>query len=204
MAEIAKTIATTESVATTATIAPVALETRLKPFSLDATKLTFNDLSVAANQTVVLDSANEVYSKQLVKLAPQNIAELKSWIGVSDAAFAQTPVMAVRSLSVLPVETKYSVAQTATLRSLANDYIFGHSASVSPAQLPAVNAWLKSIAGYIYIILFRNITVASGARLVVNASVSTLFANDITIDKGGVIQMKSTMAHINCASIKGS
>ena len=188
--------------ATTAPVVPLA--TRLKPYGLDPTKLQLTNLAVGANQTVVLDSAEATYSKQIVKLVPQSIAELKAWIGVPDSAFAEVPKAVVRSVTVLPVEPTYTPQQAITLRAIAKDYVTGHSASVSAAQVPALNAWVKSVAPWLNIILFSNITVAAGAKLVVNASISLLFANDISIGKGGAIQLKCTQGRIDCASITGA
>lgn len=189
----------------TAPVQPVAvtLAARLQRFNLEPANVQTNNLAVAANQTVVLDSADPTYAKQIVKLTPQNIDDLKNWIGVPDTAFANTPAPGPLPMTVLPIETTYTTAQSMDMRALASSYIFGHSASISPAQIPALNAWIKSSAAYIIVILFENITVASGARLVVNKSITTLFANDITIDKGGVIQLKNSTSGINCASIKG-
>jgi hypothetical protein len=90
------------------------------------------------------------------------------------------------------------------LYSVARNYIFGNSAAVGQAQVPALNAWLKSIAGSISIITFMDIHVSAGARLVVNPSITVLFARYITIDQGGVIQVKCTHGGINCAGIKGA
>jgi hypothetical protein len=182
----------------------VSLAARLKPFRLDAAKVQFANLEVAPNQTLILDSADAKFGKQVVNLVPKSIDDLKAWIGVSDAAFAQKPTPLVRSLAVMPVHDTYTVQQSATLHTIANDYIFGHSASVSPVQLPALSAWLKFVAGSINLIGFLDIHVAAGARLVVNSSITVLFANNIQIDRGGVIQLQASHVGINCATIQGT
>lgn len=185
--------------------AAVSLAARLKPFGLNASKLHLtSDLEVPANQTVVLDAADQKLARQLTVLTPKTIDDLKEWIGVPDAAFAAPAAPMMRSLTVLPVHDAYTPEQNVTLHAMARDYIFGHSAAVTPAQIPALNAWLQSIAGSIRIVTFQDIHVGAGARLVVSPSIAVLFARYITIDQGGVIQIRCTHGGINCAGIKGA
>jgi hypothetical protein len=187
--------------------ASVPVATRLKPFGLAPAHLQLtNDLEVPANQTVVLDAADPKYAKQVSQLTPKTIDDLKTWIGIPDTAFAQTaaPAPAEAPLTVLPVHEAYLPQQSAALYGVARNYIFGNSNVVSRTQVPALNAWLKSIAGSIKIILFQDIHVASGAVLVVNPSITVLFARYITIDQGGLIRVKCTHGGINCAGIKGA
>ncbi len=107
-------------------------------------------------------------------------------------------------MSILPVHDNYTLAESTTLHAVARDYIFGNSAAVNQAHRPALNAWLTSVAGILNIILFQDIHVANGATLVVNPSITVLFANHITIDKGGVIQIKCRYGAIHCAGIGGN
>jgi hypothetical protein len=178
---------------------------RLKLFGLSAANVqTSNNLEVPDGQTVVLDAADKRYAKQVAQLRPKSIDDLKAWFGVPDAAFV-TPAaaMAAQPGTVIPVHDAYTPAQTTGLYSLARSYVFGHSASVNRAQLPALNQWLTSIASVINTILFQDIHVAVNATLVVNASITVLFARYITIDQGGLIKIKCSYGGINCAGIKG-
>src|ERR1035437_1021524 len=179
--------------------------TRLKTFGLSAAKLQLtNDLEVPTNQTVTLDAADQKLSKQLSRLTPNSIDDLKEWLGVPDAAFAHSAAAITRPIAIMPVHEAYTPDQSATLYSVARDYVFGNSSAVSKSQVPALNAWLKSIAGAVSIITFQDIHVAAGPRLVVNPSITVLFARYITIDQGGVIQVRCTHGAINCAGIKGA
>ena len=149
--------------------APVSVATRLKPFGLAAAKLQLtNNLEVPVNQTVVLDAADRKLAKQLTQLTPKTIDDLKAWMGVPDAAFAHPAAPVAHPMAVLPVHDAYVPEQSKTLHALARAYIFGDSRAVSRAQIPALNAWLVSIAGSIIIILYQDIHVAAGATLVVN------------------------------------
>jgi hypothetical protein len=183
----------------------VSLATRLKPYGLAAAKVQLtNNLEVPANQTVVLDAADQKLAQQLTRLTPKTIDDLKAWIGVPDAVFAHPATPVPPPTTILPVHDAYTPEQSTTLHAAARAYIFGNSAAVSPKQTPALNAWLGSIAGLISIITFQDIHVAAGATLVVNPSITVLFARYITIDRGGVIQIKCTYGGINCAGIKGA
>jgi len=183
----------------------VSAAARLKPFGLVATKVPLtNNLEVPVNQTVTLDAADQKLAKQVTRLTPKTIDDVKAWVGVPDAAFAHPVTPITTPSTVLPVHDAYTPDQTATLYAVARNYIFGHSSAVSPAQIPALNSWLKSIAGSINIILFQDIHVAANAKLVVNPSIAILFARYITIDQGGVIQIKCTHGSINCARITGA
>jgi len=183
----------------------VSVAARLKPFGLVAAKLSLtNDLEVPANQTVVLDASDQKLSKQLSRLTPKTIDDVKAWIGVPDAAVARPYAPVARPMTVLAVHDTYPPEQSAAFHGVARDYIFGHSASVPPAQLPALNAWLTSAAGLLNMILFQDIHVAAGAKLVINPSIAILFARYITIDHGGVIQIRCTHGAIHCAGIKGA
>jgi hypothetical protein len=185
--------------------AAVPVATRLKRFGLAGAKLQVNnDLEVPANQTVVLDATDKKFASQVSQITPKNIDDLKAWIGVPDAAFAEPAVPAVSPLTILPVHDAYTPEQSTTLHAIARAYIFGHSGAVSQKQTPALNAWLQSIAGSINIVLFQDIHVAAGATLVVNPSITILFARYITIDRNGVIQIKCTYGGINCAGIRGT
>lgn len=178
---------------------------RLKTFGLAAAKVQLTtNLEVPSNQTVVIDASDQKFMKQINRLTPTKIDDLKAWIGVPDEAFAGTPAVADRNRTVLPVHDAYTPELTASIRGVARDYIFGHSASVSAAQVPALNAWLKSVAGSINVVTFQDIHVAAGATLIVNPSITVLFARYITIDEGGVIKMRCNYAGINCAGIKGA
>jgi hypothetical protein len=183
----------------------VSVATRLKPFGLSAAKLQLsNDLEVPVNQTVVLSASDKKLAAQVTRLTPKTIGDLKTWIGVPDSVFAHPAVPAPPPMAVLPVHTAYTPDQSKTLHVVARNYIFGNSGAVSPAQVPALNAWLGSIAGSISIITYQDIHVAAGATLVVDPSITVLFARYITIDQGGVIQIKCSYGGINCAGIKGA
>jgi hypothetical protein len=185
--------------------APAPVAARLKTFGLSAAKLQLtNNLEVPMNQTVTLDASDQKLAAQLARATPKTIDDLKTWLGVPDAAFTQAAAPVARPMAVLPVHEAYTPDQSAALYGVARAYIFGNSAAVSQAQIPALNAWLASIAGSISIITFQDIHVAAGARLVVNPSITVLFARYITIDQGGVIQVRCTHGGINCAGIKGA
>ncbi len=182
----------------------VSIATRLKRFGLSATNIkTTDDLTVPANQTVVLDAADHKFSKQLTRLTPENIGDLKNWIGVPDEAFAHPATPSMRPMTVIPVHDVYTPAQTTDLYGVARDYLLGNSGAVSPQQVPALNAWLKTVAVSIPIITFQDITVEAGATLVVNPSIAILFARYITILRNGVIRVMCTHGGINCAGIRG-
>lgn len=202
----------------------VPLATRLQFYGVNSADQKPADLQVPANQEMVLNANDPKLSRQVVKLVPKTIDDLKKWIGTPNAGFAHVQAATASTLArpalansnrlatlaqlhpvlqaVLPVHNKYTPSEDIALRQLAAAYVFGHSETVNAAQLPALNKWISVIDPHLILIIFNDIHVASGATLVVNHNV--LFANHITIDKGGKIQMKITKSKIDCAGIKGA
>lgn len=194
----------------------ITLESRLKNFNIDPAQVNLVDLDVAADQTITLQSTDVAYRANVSYLEPKSITDLKRWIGIPDQAFATIPnlpsttpivvhrtirpVPAIRTGIVIPPLTAFHPDQVATIKTLARDFIYGQSASISAAQLPALNKWLDLQKIRIPIFLFRNIHVAAGA--VLNVKGKVLFANLITIDKGGLIKMGNQSA-IHAAGVKG-
>lgn len=198
----------------------IALETRLKELNLSATRIKPADLEVPANKTVVLSASDASLKKNLAYLEPKTINDLKRWIGIPDQAFAHVPAAATSHRVVLhsservdaisaaainaailiqPSEV-FQPNQIVALQGFARDYLFGHSASISPQQIPALDAWVLQQKIKIPILLFRDIHVAAGAVLDVKTKV--LFANNITIDRGGLIKM-GNQSSINAAGVRG-
>lgn len=194
----------------------IAIETRLKNFNLSSTTIQLANLEVQANQTLVLDTKDPKYSKNLSFLEPKSIDDIKRWIGIPDQAFATVPVTSsrspvvihrtispdssIRSGIVIPSTARFHPDQVATLQIMARNYIFGHSSTVSVEQVPALNEWLKAQQIKIPIFVFNDIHVAAGA--VLNVKSKVLFANHITIDKGGLIKM-GNQSSIHAAGVKG-
>ncbi len=192
------------------------IETRLKNFNIDPSQIKLTDLDVAANQTMLLTSTDPVHHDSIAFLEPKSITDIKRWIGIPDQAFAQghnvpsvgpvvmhptiRPSIVGRSGIVIPPLPAFHPDQVATIKNMARDFIYGHSANVSAAQIPALNKWLDLQKIRIPIFIFRDIHVASGA--VLNVKGKILFANHITIDKGGLIRLGNQSA-IHAAGIKG-
>jgi hypothetical protein len=181
------------------TMPEVTLAARLKVYGLDPAKLAITNLEVPAGKEIVLRADDRKYAKQVQKLVPKDIADLKRWIGVPNAGFKK-PVL--RPQPLIPARPKFTPTDGIALRKLAKQYVYGHSDSVSPDQLPALNKWLVQLAGYVVVFVLSDIHVAAGATLTVNAGVPILFANNITVEKGGKILMKATNAKIDCTGIK--
>jgi len=202
----------------------VPLATRLQVYGISPAAVQLTDLDVPSGQQVILKSDDAKLSKQTVKLVPKSIDDVKRWVGIADSAFSlpsqphlQPVLRTALPVStnqptlthlqpvlepIMPVHEQYTSAEDSTLRNLAASYVYGHTATVSAAQLPALNKWISVIAPYIPITLWNDIHVAAGATLVVYYSI--LFARYITIDHGGKIQMKITRSLINCAGVKGT
>lgn len=195
----------------------ITIEQRLKEFNLSAATVKPANLEVGENKTVVLDANDPKIHAHVAFLEPKSIDDIKRWIGIPDHAFAHAPAApavpnvvlhrTVRPLAsfhpgiVIPPQEHFSPHQVATLQTLARDYIFGHSAAVSPAQTPALNKWVLVQKIKLPIFIFNDIHVAAGA--VLNIKGKILFANHITIDKGGVVKM-GTHSAIHAAGIKGA
>jgi len=202
----------------------VPLATRLEVYGISPSAVQLPDLEVPAEQQTILRSDDAKLSRQTVKLVPKSIDDVKRWVGVPNSAFTlpsqphlQPMLRTALPISsnlptlthlqpvlepIIPVHERYTPAEDVTLRNLAVSYVYGHTATVSAAQLPALNKWISVIAPYIPIILWNDIHVGAGATLVVYYSI--LFAHYITIDAGGKIQMKISKSYINCAGIKGA
>ncbi|MDY7574365.1 hypothetical protein [Actimicrobium sp. CCI2.3] len=192
------------------------IETRLKDFNIDPATIKLTDLDVAANQTLLLTSADAAHVHSIAFLEPHSITDIKRWIGIPDQAFAQghtlpsigpvvlhptiRPSIVGRSGIVIPPLPAFHPDQVATIKNMARDFIYGHSGNISAAQIPALNKWLDLQKIRIPIFIFRDIHVASGA--VLNVKGKVLFANHITIDKGGLIKLGNQSA-IHAAGIKG-
>jgi hypothetical protein len=192
------------------------IEARLKNFNIDPAGIKLTDLDVAANQTMLLTSTDTSYRDSIAFLEPQSITDLKRWIGIPDQAFSPgqplpstgpvvihptiRPSPAGRLRIVIPALPAFHPDQVATLKNLARDFIYGHSDHISTTQIPALNKWLDLQKIRIPMFIFRDIHVASGA--VLNVKGKILFANHITIDKGGLIKLGNQSA-IHAAGIKG-
>lgn len=192
------------------------IETRLKNFNIDPASIKLTDLDVAANQTMLLTSADTAHRDSVAFLEPKSITDIKRWMGIPDQAFAPgqnlpstgpvvihptiRPTLAGRGGIVIPALPAFHPDQVATIKNLARDFIYGHSGNISATQIPAINKWLDLQKIRIPIFIFRDIHVASGA--VLNVKGKILFANHITIDKGGLIKLGNQSA-IHAAGIKG-
>jgi hypothetical protein len=191
------------------------IETRLKAFNIDPAQITLTDLDIAANQTMLLTSTDTAHSGSIAFLEPKSVTDIKRWIGIPDQAFAPEkplpstgpvvmhptirPSLIGRGRIVIPPLQAFHPDQVATIKNMARDFIYGHSGSISAAQVPALNKWLDIQKIRIPIFIFRDIHVASGA--VLNVKGKVLFANHITIDKGGLIKLGNQSA-IHAAGIK--
>jgi hypothetical protein len=192
------------------------IETRLKDFNIDPAQIKLTDLDVAANQTMHLTSTDAAHHDSIAFLEPTSITDIKRWIGIPDQAFAHDhnlpsigpvvmhptirPSIIGRGRIVIPPLATFHPDQVATIKNMARDFIYGHSGNISAAQIPALNKWLDLQKIRIPIFIFRDIHVASGA--VLNVKGKILFANHITIDKGGLIKLGNQSA-IHAAGIKG-
>lgn len=194
----------------------IAIQTRLQALNLVESKIRPTNLDVAAKQTVVLDVKDPKLSAHVDYLEPKSIDDLKRWIGAPDSAFAHTGP----AVSPLPIVLHSSVARNAdlanhiviqptgtfhpvqveALQTLTKNYLYGNSTLVSKAQIPAMNEWVLAQKIKIPIFIFADIHVASGAVLVLKNR--ALFANYITIDKGGLIKAGNQCV-IHAAGVKG-
>ncbi|MEB0133833.1 hypothetical protein QN362_00650 [Actimicrobium sp. CCC2.4] len=191
-------------------------EERLKNFNIDPASIKLTDLDVATNQTMLLTTTDSAYQDSVAFLEPQSITDLKRWIGIPDQAFSPghpppsigpvvihptiRPSPASRMRIVIPALPAFHPEQIVTLKNLARDFIYGHSEHISTTQLPALNKWLDLQKIRMPMFVFRDIHVASGA--VLNVKGKILFANHITIDKGGLIKLGNQSA-IHAAGIQG-
>ena len=165
----------------------VPLATRLGVYGISPTAVQLTDLDVPAGQQVVLRADDAKLSRQTVKLVPKSIDDVKRWVGIPDAAFSlpsqphlQPVLRTALPVStnqptlthlqpvlepIMPVHEQYTPAEDATLRNLAASYVYGHTATVNAAQLPALNKWISVIAPFIPIILWNDIHVNAGCNV---------------------------------------
>lgn len=196
------------------------LAQRLKSFNLDIGAANPADISVPANQDLVLDASNAKFQANLQYLQPKSLDDVKNWLGNPDEALAK-PALGTRTITsalsiapsraiattmlpsaIIPVQPSYTQQESDDLHLLASAYVYGHSAGVDTKQLPALNAWIAKLNVRIPVFVFNNIDVAAGATLHVN--ISALFANYITVENTGRIKLRGgSKTSIHAAGFTG-
>jgi len=141
-----------------------------------------------------------------VELArPRTLADLKVMVGAPDRAFRR-PARAT-NFNLPGVTDKSARALTRTqhlsFRDAIRAFVFGHSATLTANDRKMVESLmnLKVVVVDIPIFQLADIFVASGSTLVVEPG-AVLFANNITVEQGGVITF-GDYCKIDCNSFTG-
>jgi hypothetical protein len=182
---------------------------RLKAYCLPKEHAKPTDLVVSEGERIRI-SAREPgrFSGNTHAIPVKSVNELKRMIGIPDSVaqshskcailegLSETIPGTFRNLSDL------SSSQREVLRRASDAYIHGLSTAVS-VYSPAIDkAIALSPAAIIGIVTFADITVERGGVLLVDPSVSVLYANKILIKLGGRIRALGRLK-IDCSSMQG-
>lgn len=195
------------------------VEERLKSIGLDPAR-DLEDLAVDGGETLDLDPRNDRFKEHITMLPLDSIRHIKQVMGVPDDAVEKAdpvvrepifdnplPDAGVRLSRRIPplvlAEDAFRDASTVRrLYDISAKYVFGDSRNIDDRQIEAVDKWIKAIKIRLPMFLFRDIYVARGATLNVNAN--ALFANHITVENTGRIKFKSgSHSTVFAASFKG-
>lgn len=154
------------------------------------------------------------------ELRQSTIADLKQWLGMPEVKRVAQPdgvMSAIHSLVprnrvadfhtaadiIHPLPDKLTVAHTTVLYAAAHQYVMTDY-PLEPEVVTNLNKWIVTIKPSILIFHYLDITVAAGAKLVLQAGNSVLFARTITVEKTGSIVTKASVVKIDCAGFKGN
>jgi len=181
----------------------VDLPTRLSVYGLNETQLSHGNLRLEPNQRMVVSQQEPTLANRMVKLQPQTIDHLKSWIGVPDAALTHLNSQIARPVSraFSTVSPDITANEHATMFAAGQNFVFGNSATVHPSFVPTLNDWLTKISAYVPIWLFWDVYLAAGSQLVLSPGV--FFASNITVEETATIQLPGgSFSKIDCVGFK--
>jgi hypothetical protein len=157
---------------------------------------------------------DRTYAGRIAVLNIRSARDLKRCLGVPEGAIGQTSpapahsagfVSASRALPFLNVPAV--PLKDAELRARLTWYMMSNSTaetatSTEKALQSQLDIALIEAFAHLAVFLALDIHVGQGATLVFHKSMSTLFANRITMEEGATIRMEAPFAQIDCASIK--
>jgi hypothetical protein len=174
----------------------VSYQTRLAKYGLAHLEGKLPDLKLQAGQKQTLTPNDPQTAKYVVTLNPQSADDLKRWIGVPNAAFTKDS-----GCPVFVPQPPIATDDPGMRANLAN-YLFSNSSAVTETQLGVLQSYISRVNLNVNIVLLFDIYVSAGATLVVDSKIPVLWANNITVEETGLIQMNSPFAKVDCAGIR--
>jgi len=181
------------------------LAARLAVYGLSEKKVSLSDLRLERNEVRYLSGVDVNLSKQVVRLKPKTIHDLKSWIGVPDEAISQ---VASPSVQIVQPRAKFSgnvksVSNHPVFAASAKYFVFRDSRSINSRLVPILSKWIQEITPLIHMFLANDIHLSSGSQLVVTPDILLIFARNITIEPNASIRVQGTEMKIDCAKLVG-
>jgi hypothetical protein len=174
----------------------VTLQTRLAKYGLEHLEGKLPDLKLQPSQKLTLTPDDPQTAKYLVTLNPQSPHDLKRWIGIPNTAFAKAS-----GCPVFVPQPPIATDEPGMRANLAN-YLFSNSTAVTETQVGALKSFISRVNINVNIVLLFDIYVSAGATLVVDSKIQVLWANNITVEETGLIQMNSPFAKVDCAGFR--
>lgn len=136
---------------------------------------------------------------------PRTLAELKLMVGVPDRAFRRPKRPAEFNLTGVTPQglASLEVEQRLNFQKAIRTFVFSHTANVSENDRKMIEVVQNSKPQFslVPVFQFADVVVASGATLAVETG-AVLFANNITVEQGGVITFGG-YCKIDCNSFTG-
>jgi hypothetical protein len=187
------------------------LRARLEAYGLADREQHGVDITVEANQELVLSSRDPQATEQIVHLRPKSAHDLKRWIGVPEHAVRTSP-----SRPAAATRSEYAQADRSSLfvpqvrfgcddrdsQAYLSAFLFRGVSTVTKGELDVLERYIERAAIGVSVFLANDIYVAAGARLVVDRKIQVLFARYITVADKGRLEMNSPVARIDCAGMK--
>jgi len=196
-------------------MAHVSMKARLAEYGLDAAHVHVADLQVAANTTHVLSARNTAVAQHHTLLKPRSVDDLRKWLRSPHHGAGPTRRVGTRLARnkiadftkvadlTKPLPAHLTPQHHEALYAAAHQFIINDDHGLDAKVIANLDHWVIAIKPEISLFHYADIHVHTGATLQMTAN-SVLFARYITVDDGGQINAKVTVAKIDCAGFKGN
>lgn len=191
---------------------PKTLRSRLDTYGLANVEEQLVDITLEANQQLVLSMQDPQTQKYTVTLRPQSPYDLKKWIGIPDHAVRnglQTLDDETRSASQVNgtacpvfVPQLQVVPGDSEMQTNLSSFLFRNTSAITRGELSVIEKYMERSEIGISVVLARDIHVAAGAQLIVDKKIQVLFARYITLAATGQIKFQSPYAKLDCAGMR--
>ena len=171
------------------------------------------NLYVEAGETVVLAPDSQRFAGLYKRLHPSSIDEVRSILGLSDAAAQALNAKGSCQRTCVPTTLHSPEDLSSEDRALrrrakevavkaAYQYVFGANQDAFVQWKPLIDKYLELGKITVNYVVLQDIDIANGGTLIISADTNALNAANITIHGSGRIVCQGTIS-INCVTLQG-